>query len=607
MNVFYEEDGAFKAGSILADNTTSLQVESTHGKRSKIKSAAVLLKFEKPGIAGFLEEAQRIAEGIDPDFLWECAPGEEFTFDLMAEEYFGHKPTALENAGALIRLHGSPMHFYKKGKGKYRAAPPDALKAALASVEKKRKLAELQASYVEKLKSFDLPEDFVPLVPSLLYDPEKASVAFKALSEACTETGLSAPILLEKCGAISSPHDYHLEKFMFEHFPKGLPDSQGAKPSEVSPLRRGDAIAFSIDDSGTTEIDDAFSVSELPGGNLQVGIHISAPSLGIEMGSDIDRHALSMLSTIYIPGRKYTMLPDSGIEAFTLSEGRYCPVVSLYLEVDPADGYAVRSSWNAVEEVLVEANLRHGPLERYFDSPDPSAPYAKELDVLLAFSAKLEEKRGKSGQQNHLDYNFEIENGRVIITTRKRGAPLDRIVSELMIYANTEWARMLSEGGVAAIYRSKNSGKVRQDTRAAPHQGLGVSQYAWTTSPLRRYIDLINQRQLVSLIGGTEPPYASGSDDLLVPMRNFDQAYDIYNDFQRTMERYWSLKWLIQEGISEMLGTVQRENWVSLDSVPLSVKVPSLPEMAGGSRVRLSIHDIDLYELDFHAKFLERA
>ena len=78
MNVFYEEDGGFKVGAILADNGASLQVESPHGKRSKIKLSHILFRFDGP-IAHFMEDAQKSAESIDVDFLWECSSAAEFT------------------------------------------------------------------------------------------------------------------------------------------------------------------------------------------------------------------------------------------------------------------------------------------------------------------------------------------------------------------------------------------------------------------------------------------------------------------------------------------------------------------------------------------------
>jgi exoribonuclease II len=118
MNVFYEEEGDFKVAAVLADHDTSLQVEAPHGKRSKVKASAVLLRFEGPGLAHFMEEARKLAEAMEVDFLWQCCGQEEFAFDTLARDYFGRAPTPAESAALLVKLHGAPMHFYKKGKGR---------------------------------------------------------------------------------------------------------------------------------------------------------------------------------------------------------------------------------------------------------------------------------------------------------------------------------------------------------------------------------------------------------------------------------------------------------------------------------------------------------
>ena len=96
MNVIYEENGAFKVGAVLAESDTSLQVEAPHGKRSKIKANAVLLRFEQPALGEFMVRAETLAAEIDTGFLWECCAEEEFAFADLAKEYCGHAPTALE-------------------------------------------------------------------------------------------------------------------------------------------------------------------------------------------------------------------------------------------------------------------------------------------------------------------------------------------------------------------------------------------------------------------------------------------------------------------------------------------------------------------------------
>lgn len=615
MNVFYEEAGAFKIGAILADNSTSLQIEATHGKRSKIKAGSVLLRFEQPPLAEFMGQAQQFASDIDPDFLWECCPSDtEFVSNSLAEEYFGHPPLAVEIAAILITLHSAPMYFYKKGRGRYKAAPPEALKAALASQEKKRQLAELQSRYVEQLNTFTLPEEFKPQLSDLLYSPDKNTVEWKALDASCTITKLSILKLLENCGAIPSSHDYHVNQFLQEHFPKGTSFGElnsGIDLHTSSDLPVADVTAFSIDDATTTEIDDAFSVTPLKLGSFRVGIHIAAPALGITAESALDQAAVERLSTVYLPGDKITMLPEAVIKHYTLGEERQCPALSLYLDV--ADDFTIINTESRIEKINMATNLRHDMLEKDFNESTIREnkldyPYAQELQLLWNFALKLEALRGKTNDINNekIDYSFDIKNDRVIIHERRRGSPIDKVVSELMIYVNTEWGRQLADAGIAGIYRSQGGGKVKMGTSPSPHQGLGVSQYAWSSSPMRRYVDLINQRQLIAMLRNETPPYTKESDGILIAMRNFETIHSVYGDFQRAMERYWCLRWLLQEDIHTISAQVIKENLVRVNRIPLVIRVPSLPEILPGTYVELEISQIDLLERNLNARFLHK-
>ncbi len=607
MNIFYEEDGGFKVGNILADNTTSLQVENTHGKRSKIKSANVMLRFEQPGLAEFMSQAEGVAADIDVEFLWEASPAEEFNFDVLTEEYFGHAPNPVEAAGALIRLHSSPMYFYKKGKGRYKAAPPDALKAALASAEKKRLQAELQARFTETLTRFELPAEFGDKLAMLLYKPDRNTLEVKALEAACAATHLSAAHLLERCGALPSTHDYHLNKFLLEYFPRGtaLPE---VTVDEHPELPLANITAFSIDDASTTEIDDAFSLEKLAGGNWRIGIHIAAPALCVTPGSEVDIIAAQRMSTIYMPGDKITMLPENVMQSFTLNADKVCPALSLYVEVD-AGSLAIVNSESRIERLHITANLRHDTLEPLFNDETLATghldyAYAPELRLLWDFAQKLEAARGKSADNStqQIDYTFHVENDRVTIGQRLRGSPIDKVVSELMILANSTWGKLLDDHAVAGIYRTQNNGKVKMSTVAAPHQGLGVAHYAWSSSPLRRYVDLVNQRQIISVLRGETPPYTKNDTALFAILRDFDAAYTAYSEFQRNMERYWCLRWLQQENVKQCSAQVLRENLVKFTDIPLIGRIPALPETPPNTTVMLEIGTIDLLDLNFDAR-----
>ena len=610
MYILYEEDGAFKVGAILTDNDTSLQVETLHGKRAKVKANSVLLRFASPGPQAFLDEAHAVEASLDVDFLWEAAGEPEFAFGELAQEYFGRAPTAPEAAGVLMRLHGAPMYFYRKGRGRYKPAPRESLEAAKASVERKRLQALAQAAYVESLEAFALPEAFKPQLETLIYRPDKNSIEYKALDEAARTTGLTPIKLLERCGAIASSHDYHVKLFTLEHFPHGTQFAPLAHVEAPQGLPTAPVAAFSIDDASTTEIDDAFSVSRLDNGHWQVGIHIAAPALGIAAQSPLDAAARSRLSTVYIPGAKITMLPPEAIGQFTLDADRACPALSMYLEI--GSDFQVLGCQSRIERVPVAANLRHDTLETLFNAEtlgrdDLDYPFRQELTFLYGLADALEALRGRpdANRGPQVDYTFTITGDRVAISPRRRGAPIDKVVSEMMIYVNSAWARLLAEHRYAAIYRCQDNGKVRMSTTPGRHVGLGVERYAWASSPLRRYVDLINQRSLIALLRGEAPPYAENDEALFAAMRDFEVAAEAYGIFQRTMERYWCLRYLQQEGKSAVAATTIKENIVRVNDLPLVLKVPFLPELEPGSAVLIEIVAMDLLEPSVECRFKE--
>ena len=506
MHVFFEDDGAFKAGTVLADNDTSLQVEAISGKRLKLKAANVLLRFSGPAPSILLADAQAIAAGIDPDFLWEVCGEAEFGFAELAGEYFGRAPAPSEAAALALRLHASPMHFYKKGKGRYKAAPADALQAARAGVERKRREMEEVAAYAAELQAHRLPPGFREKLPMLLYKPDKRALETRSLAVACEAARTHPLTLLAACGAIPSTHDYHFNRFLFDAFPRGtdfprIDDLPAAPDLPLAAVR-----AFSIDDASTTEIDDAFSVRSLANGNLEIGIHIAAPALVIARGSPLDAIARARLSTVYMPGRKITMLPETVIGRFTLAANSAPAALSLYVETTH-DGVVVRQSTRA-ERVPIAANLRLDAISECFasDASVSDPEWSDELRALWRLARKLEEGRGKA-DVTRVDYNFLVDweaspDGRVAIVPRPRGSPLDKLVAELMIHVNSSWGKVLVDAGVPGLYRTQQVGKVRMSTKPEPHQGLGVAQYLWASSPLRRYSDLVNQRQLLAVLDG---------------------------------------------------------------------------------------------------------
>lgn len=610
MNVFFEEDGGFKVARVMEDIGTSLQVEAASGKRSKIKANTVLLRFESP-LADLLPQAEALAATIEPDFLYEVCGDAEFQFDVLAADYYGHKPQPAEAASCAIKLHSAPMYFYKRGKGRYQKAPAENLKAALASIERKKRDAADMADWIDALLRGQMPDAMRPHINQLLYKPDRNTLIAKACEVAVEKAGIPLPQLFFRAGAWSprddaphmAQHDYHLGKFLADYFPKGAQLEIAFTANTPADLPLANVCAYSIDDAATTEIDDAFSVREIDATQIEVGIHIAAPALIFAADSALDAHAQARLSTVYYPGNKITMLPASAVEVATLAEGRILPCVSLYC-LFVAETGALVSTRSAVEQIKIEKNLRLHALETWL-TPDAVASgthegeFGNALLKLHRIALALKEKRGAKNGNDYVDYNFDIRNdgAEVEISARVRGSPVDTVVAEFMILANSEWGKLLAENNVAAIYRVQQNMKTRMTTDALPHEGLGVAYYAWSSSPLRRYVDLVNQRQLIALIRGETPHFPRRSPQLNEIARIFDVTYDAYAEFQRNMERFWCLRYLAQEGKNSFAATIIRDELVRGSTLPLIVRLKQSPNLPGKTAVEVNIASIDYWSI----------
>ena len=611
MNILYEESGSFKVGSIVTRNDNSMQVDTQHGKRSKVKSANILLEFSS-SLHDFLPAAEALAADIDIDFLWEVCGSDEFDYQQIATDYFGHAPNPIENAAVLIKLYAAPMYFDKKGKGRFKAAPQEALQAALAGLERKQREQAQIDEWVNQMLDGSLPEPIDQQLFSLLHRPDKQSLEFKAFDAACQKKGLSPLRLAAQLGGIRSVPEYLLAGFLLEYFPngRGFPALPPAEIPDDLPL--AEVSAFSIDDSSTTEIDDALSLQPLANGHHRVGIHIAAPTLGIAPDSPIDRLIFKRLSTVYFPGDKITMLPDELVQQFTLLADTPRPAFSLYVEVD-ADWQPV-SYENRIELVNITANLRLHELEPYFNADTlaqpghgPDYPYKNELVWLWQFAEALEKRRGKYDPTRPVQYDYGVdidEHEHVTISKRARGTPMDKLVSELMILANSEWASMLSEAEIPALYRAQSMGKVRMTTHPEPHVGLGVQQYIWSTSPLRRAADFVNQRQLIALTRGETPQFQKNDATLFAIMRDFDTTYNAYATFQDRMERFWCLRWFTQENVKEITASYIKDDLLRLNGLPMNTRVAGLPPLNRGDTVRLAVVRIEELTQSIELRFL---
>ena len=651
MFVLFEDAGKFLTGRILSEAESSLQVELDTGKRVKVKAANALVRFEKPQPAVLMGAAQGLAADLELDLAWEFAPEEEFGFADLARDYFSDKATLEQQTAMLLALFEAPHYFRRAGKGRFKKAAADILAQALAGIEKKKLLQAQIEQWAQALATGECPEPVREQLYKILYRPDKNAPEYKAVVEAAKATHTAPLTLLKNAGAITSAYQFHWQRFLFDNFPKGTGFAALSAPPITTELPVATGVrAFSVDDSATTEIDDALSIQGLGSGTITLGIHIAAPGLAIAPDSAIDQVARHRLSTVYMPGHKVTMLPDDVVQAYTLQAGRDCPALSLYVTLDEAT-LAFTASTTRLERVPIVANLRHDQLDdvltdEFFNSEETTTEerqsaknleiegqhialtWASELRFLFKLAkhlkAQREVVRGKPENFNRPDYNFRLDgvgeagpqgDETVHISTRRRGSPLDLIVAEAMIVANSTWGQLMADSGVPGIYRSQASMapgvKVRMGTKAQPHAVIGVKCYAWSTSPLRRYTDLVNQWQIMACAkhGATAAlaaPFKQKDTALFAIVSAFDAAYTTYNQFQNGMERYWTLKHLGQAGITEIVGSVIKDGVVRADTLPLVLNVMGADGLPRNAQVRVRLGAVDDISLDIGGTVIER-
>ncbi len=666
MHLLHEEGGDIKIATLISGDVNSekeaLAVETLGGKRGKLKVKDVWLKFEHVQPSKMLEEAQTLATDIDLDFLWECAGTGEFNFLDLAKEYFGESSDVTQKTSLAIALQAAPIYFRRKGRGQFSRAPEEQLKAALLAVERKKLELAKQEQWESDLKQGKLPEEIASQVNALLFSPDKNTTAYKAIANA--SQGLKGGIaeLFLKCGVLGSALAYHEGKFLKEHFPKGTgfqvelqADEQAAWDMALQKLPIAEVEAFSIDDATTTEIDDAFSVTAIQdqtlGALFKVGVHIAAPALAIHRAGELDVIARQRLSTVYYPGGKITMLPNHVIDIFSLHAANNAkeinekndtkplrPAVSLYVTVD-ANGLPIFEGEHApvtkVERIPMGANLRLDDLEHLVteealvsEQNIKNLPYQKELALLWRSAQQLHAKRQEQRLANGLraealgfpdpealvkDFNFKVIEGVVEITPRQRGSIMDSIVAEWMIFCNSTWGNQLATHSVPGIYRTQKGWgpqRTRMQTMPGPHEGLGVENYAWCTSPLRRYVDLVNQWQLIAMAlhGVTAKlvaPFKPKDADLMAIAADFDGTYAAYGEHQNQLERYWCLQYIRQQGLP-WRGIVRhlKEGQARVEPIPLRLNIPELADQARGARAEIEVMDIDPLALEASVRYL---
>lgn len=582
-HVVYLDREGLRTAALLSASERKCRVADRDGTRHKIGRERVFA-FAASG-----DEARDIAlragalgEGIDMEDAWRAAGGERLGPSELAARVLPEEPET-ERTAALRLAQSRQRAFFIEQKDGTLAPVDEAQREKVAeSIGRRRERARVEREWTAELDAGGMPDVLRACLERHLRTGEgRNDHDLRFLKGHCLRKGTSLGLLALSCGIFGDMEELHLCEIL-RGSPPPREDRAEGMPA-VGGLEKVASGALSIDGEDTSEIDDAFSMRGDGGKEAEATVCIAAPGLGID--GEAEHQAEERMVTVYLPGEKREMLPAGTVRQYSLAAPGLRPTVALVTETG-GDGSVVGTEFR-VGAVDMAANVTlEGFGAEGFAHPDLDAEATAMLAGLRGFCSALGIVKPRDpGQRGHIVKRTESG---ISVVPRSGFADADDLVAALMVHYNNTAAAFLAGAGVPFLGRRDG----RLVVAAGSEANVG---YGWFTSPLRRMVDLVNQRQLIAAVKGESPPVDAGG--LRGLASRFDRKYEWSRTNQRRMERFWCLKTLEDRVGEELPARVSRmAGRVWLDSLPVAVGVdPS--GRTPGERVKVRIDAVDTYEL----------
>ena len=616
----------------------------------RVMLATSVLADEAERFEEFCDNARDASSEIDLSEVWDVLTDEqgESSLEDLAELYWPASPGALELTALLLCLERA-SDLFLSGTGKYRPRTREELANLLERRRREAENAREAQALVEAMSAGRLPEAMSVHQDSLLDAlvgyavhgeelprrrvarelVEASSPAIRDLQRACFE-------MLVSTGVFDADESLELRRagirsdFPSEALEEGRAVAAVFAPSgsDREDLTHLDAVT--IDDEETADRDDALSLEVFESG-YRLGVHIADAGALVPRGGPMDLEADRRMASLYLPERTIPMLPDTLTRgAGSLDPGEERTAVSLLADVTQ-EGDVTR--WSVVPSTIRSAAaLSYDEVDGLLQTGGPRRPTMEGLHRLAGALRRKREARG-AVNLDQPEMNVKVRaTGEIEVSVRDRSAPANQIVAELMILCNSLLARFCSENGLPAVYRSQRRPDLSDvpdlsgaDERAAPvmnryniarrmqaarvstdpmaHEGLGVSAYLQATSPLRRYPDLVVQRQVGGFLASGKPVYEPGEVES-VAHRAEVQIREL-SRIEEGRRRHWFLKYLrgarLSPGGSDVFEAVVLDNGgrrnalLELLEFPFRVRAELPRSTAAGEVVTLRLQGVDLW------------
>jgi exoribonuclease II len=562
---------------------------------------------------------------VDVELLWQTLGGtqREMEPSELAELFFAENSP--EAASAVFRALSEDNLFFKRKGSQFLAKSVEQVSTELTRRQRQREREEFRertSSIVAQLlkqKNASVPPEAGPIldrvqnwlryrtgdeVGGLLQEIAGPAKAREAAYE-----------ILVRAGRV----DDSLDRFLViagietEFSPQFIETTEQLHPyvHDVARLDYQNAFAFTIDDEDTREVDDALSVSR-EGGEIVVGVHIADVSVFVQKADLLDTEAARRSSTIYLPAATVRMFPERlSTDLASLNAGTVRPAYTVEVRFDDKGnrlGYRI-----ALTSLKVQKRLSYDEADALFGAGDES------LRTLHEIARQLQDARAARGAITFRrpELKIRVHGDEIEVKKIDTNSPSRLVVSEMMILANGLSADFATVNALPVIYRTQEPREALalEDTPAiealaferlrktfkrsrlsltpALHSGLGLSAYTQASSPIRRYADLVTQRQFTAMLSGTAIPY--GREELLQILVTAETAEQEIRTIEDRSTNYWLLEYLSRHKRDEPLSAVvlDAKGNIELEDLYLRGKVTPTNKMKPGDVIAVRIETID--------------
>ena len=649
-------------------DASRVRVAIRRKKQARLPSERIVLSTQvfadgDQQVADFRKQSESIAADVDIAELWEVVSDEQtaMPFDDLAELYWGADATPTQQVALLLCLDRDSLYF-EDGKTGYTPRTPTAVEETLARRKRQAQQADEAAELLACLERGELPRTLTShqqmLIDSIrdyaaFGDDYTRSALVKALLNKMKRKAGNLQRLafdtLVSCGVFSADEPIELardeiaETFSEDALAAAEAVSDAALLADANRIDLTDLLTITIDDADTRDRDDALSFERLQGEDdsaekYQLGVHITDAGALIPQGSPLDEEANRRMATLYIPDRQIPMLPAAvSHDKGSLDAGKRRAALSLLADIG-ADGeilsYEVKPSIIASDAALSYDEANVAISEASHAHHDMLAGLRSLTEVLK----RQREAAGAVGIDRAELLIKVISSNEVVVKVVERSSPARDMVAECMVLCNSLLASFCAERDIPATYRSQTApdltdlgadlppgvdigedGPLRQylmlrrfapaqsGMTAAPHGGLGVKAYIQATSPLRRYPDMVMQRQITHYLSTGEPLY--GDEDITSVAGRADVQLRAMSKLEDQRRRYWLLKYFRlqmertqeDEDASSFKAVVlenqpRRSAMLELADYPFRIRARLPDAILPGATVTLRLHSVDLWE-----------